>query len=168
VIVDPSVPANVKMFEIVAVLPFAIVSVPVELVIVRPLIDVAEAAPSVGVTRVGEVASTSTPDPVSFVMTPENCADVVGANCESGFDVSASPEPEPAMSVHVFVAEQKYTPALDPVFWKISPVRQSVGSVPELAIRVRVCAEAGQAVPVRTARTIRSDVSVRRIVKAPQ
>jgi len=45
VIVVPSVPANVKELLAVNVLPFAIDKVPVVLLIVRPLIDVAVAAP---------------------------------------------------------------------------------------------------------------------------
>jgi hypothetical protein len=44
--------------------------------------DVADAAPSVGVTRVGDVAKTSAPDPVSSLITPANCEDVVAANWE--------------------------------------------------------------------------------------
>jgi len=48
----------------VAVLLLAIVKVPVLLVIVSPLIDVADAAPSVGLVSVGLVAKTTSPDPV--------------------------------------------------------------------------------------------------------
>jgi len=50
--------------------------------IVEPLIEVAVATPSTGVTRVGEVANTREPLPVSSEMTPANSAEVVAANTE--------------------------------------------------------------------------------------
>ena len=43
---------------------------------------VAAATPKTGVTKVGEVANTKAPEPVSSLITPANCADVVAANCE--------------------------------------------------------------------------------------
>jgi hypothetical protein len=68
VIVVESVPANVIEFENEAVFPFVIVRVPVEEVIVSPLILVAVAAPKVGVVNVGDVASASTvPEPVVVI-----------------------------------------------------------------------------------------------------
>ena len=65
----------------------------VPLVIVAPLIVVAEAAPSTGVTRVGLVANTRDPDPVSSLITHFNCSEVVAANCASVHEVSASHPP---------------------------------------------------------------------------
>ena len=64
---DPSVPVNVRVLLAVRVLPSAIVNIePVAGgVIVTLLIEVAEATPSVGVTRVGLVASTTLPLPVT-------------------------------------------------------------------------------------------------------
>ena len=44
-----------------------------------------------GVVSDGDVPNTSAPDPVSSLITPASCADVVAANWLSGFDVSASP-----------------------------------------------------------------------------
>lgn len=52
----------------------------VPLVIVAPLILVAVATPRTGVTRVGLVANTRAPDPVSSLITPASCAEVVEAN----------------------------------------------------------------------------------------
>lgn len=43
--------------------------------------------PSIGVTSVGEVPKTSKPVPVSLLITPASCADVVDANCDSGLAV---------------------------------------------------------------------------------
>jgi hypothetical protein len=67
--VDPSVPVSVNVFDDVNVLPSAIVTVePVAgAVNVTLLIVVADATPSVGVVKVGEVAKTNAPDPVSSV-----------------------------------------------------------------------------------------------------
>ena len=71
-----SVPASVSELDAVSVLPSAIVSVePVAgAVMATLLILVAAATPSVGVTSVGDVASTMPPDPVTFcpsaVVTP--------------------------------------------------------------------------------------------------
>ena len=61
--------------------------------IVAPFILVAVAAPSTGVTRVGLVANTRDPDPVSSLITPFSSSDVVAANCASVHDVSASHPP---------------------------------------------------------------------------
>jgi len=52
--------------------------------------DVMVAAPMVGVTRVGEVARTSAPLPVSSDMTPASSADVVAANALSLLLVNAA------------------------------------------------------------------------------
>lgn len=65
----------------------------VPLVIVAPLILVAVATPRTGVTRVGLVANTRAPDPVSSLITPASCAEVVEANCARVPDVRASPPP---------------------------------------------------------------------------
>ena len=50
-----------------------------------PLVGV----PSIGVTRVGLVANTRLPEPVSSEITPANCADVVAANCPNVPPVTA-------------------------------------------------------------------------------
>jgi hypothetical protein len=57
---------------VASVEPFARVKVPVVEEIVRPLTDVAVATPNTGVTRVGEVAKTREPLPVSSLITPTN------------------------------------------------------------------------------------------------
>jgi hypothetical protein len=64
--VEPSVPANVKVLLQVSVLPSAIVRVALVAgaVIATLFTLVAVATPIVGVTRVGEVARTTEPDPV--------------------------------------------------------------------------------------------------------
>lgn len=49
--------------------------------------------PRTGVTRVGLVANTSEPEPVSSLITPFSSSDVVDANCASVPDVRASPPP---------------------------------------------------------------------------
>ena len=59
-----SVPAKVKELLAVKVLPPPIVRVPVEEVMVKPFIEVAVAAPMLGVVKVGELAKTIAPVPV--------------------------------------------------------------------------------------------------------
>ncbi len=49
-------------------------------VMIRSLILVAVAVPNIGVTNVGDVANTASPDPVSSEITPANCAEVVAPN----------------------------------------------------------------------------------------
>ena len=46
--------------------------------------------PRSGVTRVGEVPNTSDPDPVSSLITPASCTDVVDANTDRLFAVRAT------------------------------------------------------------------------------
>ena len=58
-----------------------------------PFILVAVATPRDGVTRVGLVANTRDPEPVSSLITHFNCSEVVAANCASVHDVSASHPP---------------------------------------------------------------------------
>jgi hypothetical protein len=62
-------PVDVSVIElapdVASVEPLAIVNVPVEVDIARPLIDVAVATPRDGVVRDGEVARTTDPDPVT-------------------------------------------------------------------------------------------------------
>lgn len=89
VIVVESVPANVIELFTVAVFPSAIVSVAdvAGAVIATLLIEVAVATPMVGVVKVGEVAKTAAPDPVSSLITPASCEDVVEANAERLFAV---------------------------------------------------------------------------------
>lgn len=53
----------------------------------------AEGVPRAGVTSVGELANTSAPLPVSSLITPASCAEVVAANCDNGLLVRASPPP---------------------------------------------------------------------------
>ena len=52
-----------------------------------------EGVPKFGVTSVGDVPKTNEPVPVSSDITPNNCKDVVDANCDNGLDVKASPPP---------------------------------------------------------------------------
>lgn len=58
-----------------------------------PFMLVAEATPRDGVTRVGELANTKDPEPVSSLITHFNSSEVVAANCASVHDVSASHPP---------------------------------------------------------------------------
>ncbi len=66
--VSESVPASVKLLLAVKVFPLAIVRVPVEEVMVKPLIEVAVATPNTGVTSVGELERTTDPVPVEVVV----------------------------------------------------------------------------------------------------
>ena len=77
VIVVESVPANVIELLKVAVLPSAIVNVALVAgaVIATLLMLVAEATPSVGVVKLGDVANTSEPEPVSSVTAAAKLAD---------------------------------------------------------------------------------------------
>lgn len=69
-------PLVVKASAKEIVLELGMVKVPVEVVMVRLLMDVAVAAPIAGVVKVGEVARTKSPEPVSSVMELANTADV--------------------------------------------------------------------------------------------
>lgn len=71
---------------------------PVQLVSV-PLVGV----PRIGVTNVGVLANTRAPEPVSSLITPLSCKDVVEANCARLPDVRASPPP--GRLCHVAVVE---------------------------------------------------------------
>jgi hypothetical protein len=75
VIVVLSVPARVSVLLADKVLPLVTVRVPVLLVIVSPLTLVAVAAPIFGVVRLGDVAKTKEPDPVSSVTAAAKLAD---------------------------------------------------------------------------------------------
>ena len=81
--VEPSVPVKVKLLLAVSVLPSAIVSVdPVAGAVIATLFtDVAEATPIVGVVKVGEVANTARPVPVSSFSAPANPAELVSVFC---------------------------------------------------------------------------------------
>jgi len=68
VIVVESVPARVILLETDKVFAFVTVKVPVEEVIVSPLILVAVAAPKVGVINVGEVVRETAPVPFTAVI----------------------------------------------------------------------------------------------------
>ena len=61
----------------VNVFPLAIVKVPVLVLIIKPLILVAVAAPSTGVINVGVLANTNEPVPVSSLITPANSLELV-------------------------------------------------------------------------------------------
>jgi hypothetical protein len=52
------------------------------------IIDVPVATPILGVTRVGVLANTSDPEPVSSDITQASCAEVVDANCDRFPDLS--------------------------------------------------------------------------------
>jgi hypothetical protein len=83
--------ASVTLPDAVSEEPFVIVSVDeVAGAVIRTLFTlVAEATPIFGVTRVGEVAKTRDPVPVSSLMTPRSSSDVVAANTLSLFAVDA-------------------------------------------------------------------------------
>lgn len=72
---------------------------------VLPLIGVPEIVPPLiaGVAIVGDVPNNKLPDPLSSETTPASCAEVVAANCDSGFDVNAFPAPhvKPLADVHL-------------------------------------------------------------------
>ena len=72
VIVVESVPEKVRVLFAVSVLPEAMVKVPVVEVIPRPLMEVADATPKVGVVKLGDVAKATEPEPVvaKFPATP--------------------------------------------------------------------------------------------------
>lgn len=99
-------PVTVK--NALAVPPLAVGSMPVTPVVSgKPVAFVRvpdDGVPSAGVTRVGEVAKTKAPLPVSSEITPANWLLVVAANCESGFDVSASPPPPPPLALIVILS----------------------------------------------------------------
>jgi hypothetical protein len=79
---DVSVPVKVSVLLAVKVLPSATVKVALVAgaVMATLLIEVALATPRVGVVRDGEVAKTNAPLPVSSLITPASCDDVVAAN----------------------------------------------------------------------------------------
>ncbi len=87
------VPDTVASKGTVRTLLFEIDSVPVDAVRVSPFIDVAVATPISGVTRLGLVAKTSAPLPVSLEIKFFNSKDVVAANCARELATSASPVP---------------------------------------------------------------------------
>ena len=61
-------PVVMKASAKATVLPAAKVNVPELAVMVLPLIEVARAAPKVGVTKVGELLKTSKPEPLGLVI----------------------------------------------------------------------------------------------------
>lgn len=77
VFVNPSVATVAVEDGPVIVTPFGMVNVPVEVVIARPLIEVAVATPRTGVTRVGVSLNTNRAVPVSSEILAEMPADVV-------------------------------------------------------------------------------------------
>ena len=83
---EESVPENERVLETDSVLPLVRVKVPVEEVMVSPLIEVAVAAPRVGVIKVGEVPNTRAPEPVSSVREAEITEEV--AEEERSLDAS--------------------------------------------------------------------------------
>ena len=60
-----SVPVKVRVLFTVNVFPLATLRIPVDALIVKPFRVVAVAAPSTGVIKVGLLANTRDPDPVS-------------------------------------------------------------------------------------------------------
>ena len=104
--------------------------------IVAPFILVAVATPRTGVTRVGLVANTSDPDPVSSLITPFNSSDVVAANCASVPDVRASPPPagldhfRPVASAESAVRTCPFVPTAsrDAVFAPVPPAKSPLTS----------------------------------------
>lgn len=108
----------------------------VPLVIVAPLIVVAVAAHSTGVTRVGLLANTKAPLPVSSLITPFSSSEVVDANCASVPDVRASPPPagldhfRPVASAESAVRTCQLVPTAsrDAVFAPVHPARSHLAS----------------------------------------
>ena len=104
--------------------------------IVAPFMLVAVAAPSTGVTRVGEFEKTRLPVPVSSLITPASCAEVVEANCASVHDVSASHPPAGLVHFnHVASAESAVrtcplvpTARRDAVLAPVHPARSHLAS----------------------------------------
>ena len=88
--VEPSVPVKVKLLLAVRVLPSAMVRVdPVAGAVIATLFTlVAVATPMVGVVKVGLVANTARPVPVSSSNAPANPAELVSVFC---LPVTAAP-----------------------------------------------------------------------------
>lgn len=80
--VDESTPVNVSVLDTVRAFEFAIVSVAevAGSVIITLFIDVADATPMLGVTKLGLFEKTRDPVPVSSDIIPNNSDDVVEAN----------------------------------------------------------------------------------------
>ena len=89
---EPSVPAKVKLLPAVRVLPSAIVRVdPVAGAVIDTLfIVVAAATPRTGVVKVGLVANTAIPDPVSSDNAPNKPAELVNTSCLPATDAVAA------------------------------------------------------------------------------
>ena len=87
------VPVEVKVTEfppeVMNEEELANVNVPVVVVTINPLMEVAVATPRTGVTSVGLVAKTARPEPVSSDRTPANWAEVVEAKALKLLDVLA-------------------------------------------------------------------------------
>ena len=81
--VDASVPAKVKLLLAVSVLPSTMVRVePVAGAVIATLFTVvAEATPKVGVVKLGDVANTASPVPVSSLNAPASPAELVKVFC---------------------------------------------------------------------------------------
>ena len=101
-----------------------------------PFILVAVATPRDGVTRVGLVANTRDPEPVSSLITHFNCSEVVAANCASVHDVSASHPPagldhfNPVTSAESAVRTCQLVPTArrEAVFAPVHPARSHLES----------------------------------------
>jgi hypothetical protein len=126
-----SVPVSVSVFDAVSVFPSAIVKVAdvAGAVTATLLIDVAVATPMVGVVNVGEVANTNAPEPVSSLITPANCDEVVAANCDRLPLVKASPPP--LIVCHVESPRRNLVEIDDPLPRKVGPTVPLVISEPE-------------------------------------
>ena len=77
VVVPVAVSVVLNAPEVAKVELFANDNVPVVVETVKPLIDVAVAAPSAGVTKLGDVANTTEPEPVELVSVGACAADPV-------------------------------------------------------------------------------------------
>jgi len=105
-------------------------------VIVAPFILVAVATPRDGVTKVGEVANTRDPEPVSSLITVASCAEVVDANCASVPEVRASHQPaglvhfRPVASAESAVRTCQFEPTAsrEAVFAPVQPARSHLAS----------------------------------------
>ena len=90
--VEASVPARVRLLLAVSVLPSAIVNVdPVAGAVIATLFIVeAAATPRTGVVKVGLVANTAIPDPVSSDNAPNKPAELVNTSCLPATDAVAA------------------------------------------------------------------------------
>jgi len=170
-----SVPAKVKELLAVRVFPPPIVRVPVEEVMVRPFIEVAVAAPILGVVKVGELAKTIAPVPVVLlpktVTVPEAAGKVktvLSVPINISVLLAVKVLPEPIVRVPVVVAMVKpfielavAAPMLGVV--KVGEVAKTIAPVPVVALPKTVTVP--EALKVATTPSVPAKVRVLLAVK---